>query len=415
MPMMFDSIDLDEVFEDEKFYMGWVGHSIENGRVIKGYSGDYTHTQYGSVELYSHIARNGEQNELDGCNLQVSGASVWKVYLDSLYLKKDTSNVVAAVKGYKTGGFTIMNIINPEVLPSFMENDELEVQVVANAISVNYYENEDALADTIDPIKESKHEEFIGQKFIPAMGSVFPNGFLRDHMVTEEQDVQKEPEYNSDDELVLITGIVKNIYIKKVIIEEEEFSKFLVTTIGTQFGDLEIVHSRSMISDKDIPFIKEGAVIQAVAVLSGDPAINEYEDGIIKNHKNDLSALRYALMEGNAERLNPILDDDAVFESVNMESPINGKNKIIEKINYVNDNTSINYYSYLATLHKEYEGERCIVLAEDDEDNYTAIVQIEVDESGNITHITLTNDSSMEFTIDPEPVFERDWEDEVQD
>ena len=50
MPMMFDSIDLDEVFEDEKFYMGWVGHSIENGRVIKGYSGDYTHTQYGLKE-----------------------------------------------------------------------------------------------------------------------------------------------------------------------------------------------------------------------------------------------------------------------------------------------------------------------------------------------------------------------------
>ncbi|SDB13629.1 hypothetical protein [Eubacterium oxidoreducens] len=412
MPMMFESIDLEDVFEDEKFSMGWVAHSVENGRVIKGYAGDYTHTKYGSVELYSHIAKNGEQNELDGCNLQVSGAFVWKVYLGPLHLKRDTSCVVASVKGYKTGGFTIMNIINPEVLPSFMENDELEVQVVANAISVNYYENEDALAGTIDPIKESKNEEFIGLKCVPAMGSVLPNGFLCGHMVTEEQDMQEEYEYHIDDELVLITGIVKNVYIKKVIIEEEEFSKFLVTTIDTQFGDLEIVHSRSMISDQDIPFIKEGAVIQAVAVLSGDPAINEYEDGIIKTHKNDLSALRYALMEGNAERLNPILDEAAVFESVNIETPINGKNSIIERINYVNDNTSIKYYSYLATLHDEYEGERCIVLAENDEDNYTAIVRIEVDESGNITHIRLTNDSSMIFTIDSEPVFERDWEDD---
>ncbi len=407
MPMIFDSIGLEGVFENERFFMGWLGHSIKNGRVIRGYSGDYTHTKYGSVELYSHIVANGNQNELDGCNLQVSGASLWRVYLYPLYLKKDTSRVVATVIDYKTGDFTIMNIINPDVLPSFMENDELEVQVVANAISVNYYENEDALADTIDSIKESKYDEFMGQRVIPAMGTVIPNGFLLGHKVTEKQDVLEAAEYNPNDELVLITGIVKMVYIKKVLIKEEEISKFLVTTIDTQFGELEIVHSQSMISDSDIPFIKEGAVIQAVAVLSGDPAIHKYEDGIIKNHKNDLSALRYTLMEGNAERLNHILDDDALYESVNKDTPISGKNKIIENINYVNDNTSIKYYSYLATLHKEYEGERCIVLAENEEKNYTDIVRIEVDESGNITHIVVTDDSTMEFTIDQEPVVGR--------
>ena len=55
-----------------------------------------------------------------------------------------------------------------------------------------------------------------------------------------------------------------------------------------------------------------------------------------------------------------------------------------------------------------YKGERCIVLADNDENNLTAVVRIDVNEEGLIKKISVENDSEIRFKLDEKPVYEPD-------
>lgn len=151
--------------------------------------------------------------------------------------------------------------------------------------------------------------------------------------------------------------------------------------------------------------LKEGAIVQAFAIISGDPAIYEYENGMVKDFEHNLAALRYTLIEGQAERLDRILAKGVVYDSVNYDKPIKGKEKVIDKLNYVHENTNIHYYALLATLTGQNEGERCIILSEGDMYNFCWIVRIKINSEKNISHIKLTNDKNLTFTIDKEPEY----------
>lgn len=412
MPVELNAIDLENVFEDDELLFNWVRHAAQEGRVFCGYSGNiYSHATYGHAEIYSCLTINEEEKrvEIERFDIHVSGPCVWKVLYSEMITKDETPYNMArlcAVKNADSGGFTIIHLINTDVLPSFLEDDEVEAQVVAFAHSVNYYADEEAFAATIPECEGMKIEHLNGQKLLPAMGSVLPNGFLYGHVVKEDGSCNQD---DSLDELVVITGIVKNAYVKSVKLEDEPISKFIVTRIDTQFGELDIIHSRSMITDDEASIIKEGAIIHAVAVLSGDVAIKEYENGLVKDHKNDLAVLRYVILNGNASRLKLIMTDDVTYDSVNADQLIKGKSNVIDHLNFVQENTESEYFAYLATLEIVNPGERCIVLAEDDANNLTTIVRIEVNRDGLITKITADNDSSINFKIDEKPSFKEPW------
>lgn len=415
MPVVLEAIDLDKVFDDEDLLIGWVRKSVEEGRVFAGYSGNiYSHKEYGKAEIYSSLVINDADKkvELNGFDIQVSGRSVWNVhYLDMPLKNDDPHNMtrLCGVKSRKTGGFTIMHLINADVLPSFLENDVIQAQVIAYALNVNYYENEKAFSDTIPECEGMQCEELNGHKIIPAMGSVLPNGFMHGHLVEEEGTCKQD---DSDDDIVAITGIVKAVFVKTVELEGEPISKFIVTRLDTEFGELDLVHSRAMITDEEASIVKEGAVVQAVAVLSADAAVFEYENGIVRDARNDLAALRYAFIKGNASRLKTIMSDDVIYESVNAEAVVVGKENVINHINYIHENTKTEYFSHFATLENINPGERCIILAQGEEDNLTDIVRIEVNDDGLITKITITKDPAIKFKIDEKPQYDNIWDEE---
>ena len=75
---------------------------------------------------------------------------------------------LSAVKNSEGDGFTIMHLINADVLPSFLEDDEIEAQVVAYALDVHYYEDEGAFAATVPECESVKCENLNGYKILPA-------------------------------------------------------------------------------------------------------------------------------------------------------------------------------------------------------------------------------------------------------
>lgn len=390
MPAELASIGLEDFLEDEDLVQGWVGHSIENGRVFEGYTGNfYTSTVYGDVEIYSCIVHNDETdvNEVERFDLQVSGPCVWKVHCSIIDLPSITAydmTRLVMVNSTENEAFTVMHLLNTDVLPSFLEDDEIVAQVVAYAVDVHYYKDKEAFEDTIPEIEGSKHEELNGHRLIPEMGTVFPTGFLSGHVIGEEG-IENFEEDNSENDLVIITGIVKRAYVESVKINDEVVSKFIISQVETRFGDLEIIHSYSMISEEESDLIRKGSVVQAAAILSGDVAIDDYHDGFIKNEEHDLAALRYALEKGNASRLGTILADDAVLESTGLENRISGKKDVIEHIDFLHDQAELKGHTRLASM----DGERCIMLTDDDEEHSTFLAKIEVNEEGMISKIIL--------------------------
>ena len=131
MPIVLKAIDLEEVFDDDEFLLAWVGKSIEEGRSFGGYSGNiYSHKKYVNAEIYSCFVVNEEDKklELEKFDIQISGACVWKVRYSDIPLKNDISynmTRLSAVKNSERNGFTIMHLINADVLPSFLEDDEI--------------------------------------------------------------------------------------------------------------------------------------------------------------------------------------------------------------------------------------------------------------------------------------------------
>lgn len=420
MPFILEAVDLDDVIDNEDMVYGWVAHAAKNGRIFYGYSGNpYIHQKYGDIELYSCIVWDDaeQKNTLEQFDLHVSGPCMWDMRISDIGLKNDTPyemTRLTAVKSASNGGFTILHLLNADILPSFLEDDPVKAQVVAFALDVNYYKDEDAFAETVPECEGMKFEELNGKKLLPAMGSVLPNGFMHDHTVHEDGTAL---DISDNDDIVLVTGIVKHVFVDTATLEDENLSRYLRTQIETQYGDLDIVHSKSMISDEEFELLRTvdpdhpQIIVQAVAVLSGDVAINEYENGIIKDKEHDLAALRYALVKGNADRLKTILADDVIYQSVNSENLIQGKDAVVEHLNYVHDNMTAKFSSRFGNLTDDSIGERCIILEYSEERFTDSIVLIDVSEEGMIKKIEVSDAASKPYIVDEEPQCKEWWED----
>lgn len=59
--------------------------------------------------------------------------------------------------------------------------------------------------------------------------------------------------------------------------------------------------------------MRVGAVVSGICIISGDVALYEYENGIVKDLEHNLRALRYSFVHGEAERLYSILAENAVY------------------------------------------------------------------------------------------------------
>ena len=105
------------------------------------------------------------------------------------------------------------------------------------------------------------------------------------------------------------------------------------------------------------------------------------------------------------------------------DAEFRGRKAIIDRLQLVRDhNPGKKYFAHPATITEHAEGadklpyavgQRCVILAEDDEENYTAIAFLELDEEGYITKLTISTDPNYHFQVDkptrPKNILD-DWE-----
>lgn len=334
---------------------------------------------------------------------------LWDVLLSELNLQPKNADPltrrVIVKRASDGGGMAVVNLVNADVLPSFLENDRVKVQMVAFPEDIHYYADEEAYA-------ADQPESENGKKWLLADGSMLAGGILGNH---SPDDPDKDKDHYSDN-FMLIRGTVKSIHSGIVKFGEEGFPSFISTIIHTEHGDLEIAHTIDQVAEAERENLKVGATVWGVFVLSGDVAIDEYTEGIVRDEEHNLALLRYTLQKGDPKRMLGVLREGSVYVSEASGKEWVGSEDIIERLQFVKDsNPDEKYYAHLATITGVDEaeevlpygvGQRCVVLAEEEENHYVSIAFLDMDEEGYVTKLTISINSRYHFKID-EPVRHR--------
>lgn len=412
MAQFFENLGMRFMLDDEETMMGMVGYAVENGNAIMGYYGlPYINYHYGSAQMVirTELDKENEKIEITGVDSHISGNAVWKMRCMGMNItpkEADRTEKRCMFSDPKDGsGMLIVNLVNSDVIPSYLEDDIIEMQVVAFPVHIEYFANEEEYSDSL-------LESELGTKWGVENGSFFPVGFLSNHRI---EDVDEEKD-DWKDNLMLVRGIVKGLYINKVKIGEDEVSAYVCCRIETMYGDLDIVHVPDQVDEKYRDNIMNGAIVSAIVALSGDVAIFDYEKGIVKDEEHNLRLLRSTFEGGDPERMRLVLSKDVVYKSDSNQNSYVGADDVIEKFKYVQSGGS-KCYSYFATIEEVEDmenmrsaGTRCIVLAYNDPDNYETIAFIDCDDEGNICGIHTCADSRYKFAIDKSPLEENPLE-----
>ena len=405
---MIENLGFGFVMESEENYMGFLAKVCEDGKAITGYYGyPYLNLEYGDSQFIARTQMNEEEKlEVVGMDTHVPGRAIWEVLLSDVnFQPKDAdplSRRVIVKRASDGGGMAVVNLLNADVLPSFLENEKVKMQMIAFPEMIHYYADEEAYA-------AEQPEGANGKKWLLADGSMVATGIFSNHGV-DNPDNDKD---HYSDNYMLIRGTVKGFIPSAIKIGDEEIKSYVRVHIVTEHGDLEIVHTLDQVDESEHENLKAGAIVNGLFILSGDVAIYEYGNGIVRDEVHNLSLLRYTLQKGDPKRMQAVLRENSVYFSEASGKECVGKKEIIDRLQYVRDsNPDKDYFAHLATIISIDEGDeelpygvgqRCVVLAEEERDNYVSIAFLDVDEEGYIEKLTISVNGRYHFKID-EPV-----------
>lgn len=408
MANMLENFGLDFFAEDDNSLMGFVGYITKEGKALTGYHGTpYLFKSMGDVEFWVKTEKNSEGNlHVAGFDSHCGNRCVWELIHSGIDITpKDASKLehVAMFNRADThGGLLPIEVITADILPSLMKDDKVTMQVVALPLEINYYANEDEYAET-QPSDDN------GKKWLMENGSMAALSFLYNHAPDR---YEQGKDYESD-RYVQFTATVKKIYHGAFEMNDEKHNTFIRCFADTQYGELEFDHALEQVPEELRDNIRVGAVISGTCILSGDVAIKEYDEGVVKDFEHNLKLLRYTMGKGDPERLASVLATDVVYETDTSGKKYVGAKEIIDRFTYIHNNRDSEYTTYYATItgvdgdNMEYPvGTRCIVLANGETDNnYESIAFITVNNEGLISKIKISTDSRYHFKIDqPEKV-----------
>ncbi len=425
MPNMFENYGVSEFAENKVVYKRFLSMVTREGKAITGYYGTpYFRLTLGDMEFWLST-RNMDDGkvEVTGCSTHCQGPTAWNlistgVDLTSKYRKisgwdnqevtelwgeQDPSgrmNVERAMLFYVDegeGGFLPIHLVSADVLPCYTNGNRIKAQVMALPAVINYYADGEKSGDTL--LKDQD-----GTEWEIAEGSMIPLDYIRDHRTGKDR---------IDNNYASNTFVVFRARVKALLNgycrgeNGEEFVTFIRCVAETEFGDLEFHHSYEQVPEEMRDNIKVGSIISGVCMLSGDVAILEYNNGIIKDFEHDLDLVRNTLINGEPERMRSILADDAVYETDAADVLFVGKDEIIDRFTYILDRQKKEQtpvFAYRAMVaeseHMEYpDGVRCIAIAYEEDCRFESLMFIDVDDEGLITRIKVSSDPEYHFKV----------------
>ncbi|MDY4748913.1 MAG: hypothetical protein SO251_09095 [Candidatus Fimisoma sp.] len=408
MANFMEHLGLDFLVETEDQVRGLWGYIAQEGKAITGYYGfPYLNQHFGDAQLILRTIRNDEEKHIEvvGMDTHSSGNCVWEVYLSDMNIARKDADIMerrcVVKRGSDGGGMAVVNIVNADVLPSFDEGTKLKLQMIAFPAFIEYFKDEDEYA-------AAQPESRTGKKWLLSDGTMMPTGLMRNR---NPESNEFESDENLDD-LMLIRGTVKKLYHGVFELGGEKHNAYLRCIIGTEHGDLEIVHTIDEVKEEQRDNIRVGATINGVFTLSGDAAIYEYDQGMVLDEANDLSILRSTFAGADPERIRFVFAEDATYLAEYNNTTYTGRDAIVDRLKYVAEAANSQYFAHLATIVSVDEGDellpydagkRCIVIASGEEHNYESIAFADIDEEGRISKLVTSGNSRYHFHIDDKP------------
>lgn len=404
MAYMMNNIGLDYFEEDKERRMEFTAFLAHDGKEVPGYSNAfYLFTDTGSCEFWTHVRENHEKNRLEFAGIHTHGGNgcIWKMRHTGIDLSPDCSSVREHI-GMLTDqdgsiGMIPVDIINADVLPSYMEGDIITVQVVGYPLDINYYENEE------DYITNSRVIEGETIKWIQPIGTMLPLAYFDERYATSEfkSDVYSPVHY------VSFAARVKSF--QKGIFRSRGFEKttYIRCNIETGFGSFELAHSLEQVPEIQRVNMRAGAIVSGTCLISGDVALDEYTNGAVKDHERVLRLIRYALSEKKIEKIAGVLNEKSVYISESSHEKFFGKEAIMQRMKRVQESLQEDRKPRvdLAVITKTDSnasmysvGTRCLALKYGGESIYEAVIFITLNAEGIIEDMRVSTDQSYHFS-----------------
>ncbi len=195
-------------------------------------------------------------------NAKVHHASedVWKLKIVTPINECESSYIATRPDG---NGLIAVRFVNEQVLDSIEENSIIEAQMVAFALDINIYKDENA------------YHQSQGEKLLMADGLVVATDFLVNNSAKLTYEERANREHGLDN-LVDICGTVTNCFKFPLRMFDMDMNSYYIANVVTDFGQIKIVIPRPMFP-KDIHGFFAGNVIVGKAILSGDVCIYDYD------------------------------------------------------------------------------------------------------------------------------------------
>lgn len=165
-------------------------------------------------------------------------------------------------------GLAAIRLVNEQVLETLESDSIIEAQVVAFAIDVTIYENEEAYADSVIPSAD-------GQKLLLKDGLVVAT----DYLVNNNANLTAEERNNKEhcfDNLVDICGTITMCNKFSLNMFDMNLNTYYMANIMTDFGPLKIFIAQPLFP-KNIKGFQNGNIIVGKVMLSGDVCIYDYD------------------------------------------------------------------------------------------------------------------------------------------
>ena len=290
MANLLESYGLEFFEENDETMTGLVGYVVSKGKAFSSYYGaPYLYMPVGAPEFWAGSEKDSEGKlHINSFHTHCGGRNIWEMICSDIDLSPKAcpknERILMMSRSTEEGGMLPVDIINADVLPSYLKGDRINLQIVAPCLVVNYYATEEEYDDA-QP--KDKH----GKRWLISDGSLMALSFLGNHLVG----LYEEGKEYDNDAYVTFRATVKGVFHGVFELDGTRENTFIRCVADTQYGELEFHHSIDQVPEEMRKNIRIGSIISGVCVLSADAAINEYENGIVKDFDHNLRILRQAL------------------------------------------------------------------------------------------------------------------------
>ena len=208
-----------------------------------------------------------DNNSVQIGDLKIHHASedVWKLKIITAIDESDGSYLATRLDD---NGLVAVRLVNEQVLDTIEGDTIIEAQMVAFAVNVNIFQDEQAYSDSVSPSAD-------GQKLLMKDGLVVATNYL----VNNNANLTAEERNNKDhcfDNLVDICGTITSCYKYSLNMYDMDLRSYYHANIMTDFGQIKIIIPQPILPE-NIEGFGAGNIIVGKVMLSGDVCIYDYE------------------------------------------------------------------------------------------------------------------------------------------